>query len=29
VRTVIELRELRSVGVLVDELHFGRAAASA
>ena len=24
---VIELRELRSVGVLVDELHFGRAAA--
>lgn len=26
-RTVIELRELRSVGVLADELHFGRAAA--
>jgi len=24
---VIELRELRSVGVLVEELHFGRAAA--
>jgi DNA-binding transcriptional LysR family regulator len=24
---VIELRELRSVGVLADELHFGRAAA--
>lgn len=24
---MIELRELRSVGVLVDELHFGRAAA--
>jgi DNA-binding transcriptional LysR family regulator len=24
---VVELRELRSIGVLVDELHFGRAAA--